>query len=162
MHEVDDVAEFFSQPRPPWSRVRWIHVAGLQEPGSVQRLAEKYELHPLTMEDVLSGTQRPKVDAFGGGESGMNARLFVTTRALEIQDGRLRSEQISIFLGHNTVLSFEEGPTSQWHQVRQRLIGRGPTSAHRGRQLPRVRDAGHSGGRRVPHPRPLRWRSRGA
>lgn len=125
VHEVEDVAEFFSQRRPAWSRVRWIHVAGLQEPGAVQRLAEKYELHPLTMEDVLSGSQRPKVDAFGGGESGMNARLFVTTRALEIQDGRLRSEQISIFLGHNTVLSFEEGPTSQWHQVRQRLMTEG-------------------------------------
>lgn len=125
VREVEDVTELIGQHRPEWSRVRWIHMAGLQDLAVVQAIAEKYELHPLSMEDLLSGSQRPKIDAFGGGESGMNARLFITTRALEIRDGRLRSEQISIFLGHSTVLSFEEGPASQWGPLRQRLTADG-------------------------------------
>ena len=40
---------------------------------------------------------------------------------LELADGHLRSEQISIFLGHKTLLTFQESPGDVWDGVRQRL-----------------------------------------
>lgn len=123
--EVDDVAAFLAQHRPEWSAVRWINVVGLGDRAVIRGLAEKYELHPLSIEDLLSGSQRPKLDAFGGGESGHNARLFITTRALRVVGGDLRNEQISIFLGHHTVLTFEEESTGLWGPVLQRLRASG-------------------------------------
>ena len=121
VEEVTDAGGFGGRHRPDWSAVRWVSVVGLRDVEVVRALAEKYELHPLSIEDLLSGSQRPKVDAFGGGESGHNARLFITTRALEVVHDELRSDQISIYLGHHTVLTFEEHPTGLWDPIHRRL-----------------------------------------
>ena len=51
----------------------------------------------------------------------MQARLFVIARMLDLSDGHLRGEQISIFLGHNTVLTFQESPGDVWDGIRQRI-----------------------------------------
>ena len=50
--EVDDVAAFLAQHRPEWSAVRWINVVGLGDRAVIRGLAEKYELHPLSIEDL--------------------------------------------------------------------------------------------------------------
>ena len=39
----------------------------------------------------------------------MRARLFVVTRALHLNNNQLSSEQVTLFLGHRTVLTFQEG-----------------------------------------------------
>ena len=49
------------------------------------------------------------------------ARLFIIVRMLELQAGHLKSEQISIFLGHRTVLTFQETPGDVWGGIRQRI-----------------------------------------
>ncbi len=118
---VEDIGAFLEQHRPDWSAVRWINVTGLEDMAAIRALAGKYELHPLSIEDLLSGSQRPKIDAFGGAGSGQNARLFITTRALRVREGRLRSEQVSVFLGHHTVLTFAEADPGLWENVRQRI-----------------------------------------
>ncbi len=121
VQEIVDLEDFLGHHRPEWSRVRWINVEGLSDMRAIHALATKYELHPLAIEDVLHVTQRPKVEAYGGEDSELLARLFIVARALVFEDGRLRSEQISIFLGHKTVLTFREGPSPLWDPIRQRL-----------------------------------------
>jgi magnesium transporter len=118
---IQDLHDFLAHHRPEWSKVRWINVEGLSDMGVVHALATKYELHPLAIEDVLHTTQRPKAEAYGGEDGETLARLFVVARAAYLQDKVLHGEQISIFLGHKTVLTFCEQPSDLWDAVRQRL-----------------------------------------
>ena len=118
--EVTDIEAFVARHRPDWSVVRWINVDGLTDLGVVRALGEKYNLHPLAIEDVLHVSHRPKVEPYVA-EGRYQARLFVIVRMLDLQDGRLHSEQISVFLGHNTVLTFQESPGDVWDVVRQRI-----------------------------------------
>ncbi|MCU0293896.1 MAG: magnesium/cobalt transporter CorA, partial [Thermoanaerobaculaceae bacterium] len=87
-------------------------------------LAIKYDLHPLAIEDVLHLSQRPKLDAYDAA-SEHQARLFVIVRMLQLVEDRLESEQVSIFLGHKTVLTFQEAPGDVWDPIRTRLQTRG-------------------------------------
>lgn len=125
MHGALDLETFLVGHRPEGTKVRWIDVAGLADLKAIGLLAQKYELHPLAVEDLLNTATRPKVDAYAGGEPGLNARLFIVARMLELKDRRLESEQISIFLGHNTVLTFQETPGDVWDPIRQRINAKG-------------------------------------
>ena len=87
VQEIANLADFLAQHRPEWSAARWIRVQGLQNMETIRAIAEKYELHPLAIEDVLTA-QRPKVEDFhGSGEH--PGRLFVVARVIEFADHRL-------------------------------------------------------------------------
>jgi len=122
---IDDLEDFVGQHRPEWSVVRWISVVGFSNLNVIHTLAKKYDLHPLAVEDVLHGWQRPKVESYGGEESDFQARLFIVTRMLYIEDEILHHEQLSIFLGHNTVLTFQETGNDRWNSIRQRIRAKG-------------------------------------
>jgi magnesium transporter len=128
--QVDDIEDFINRHRPERVAVRWIDVDGLSDMGVVHTLATKYELHPLAVEDLLNLHDRPKVEPYGGEGTGIRARLFIVARTLELTEGRLISKQISIFLGHNTVLTFRETPGSEWDHVRQRVRAAGSRLRH--------------------------------
>jgi magnesium transporter len=125
VQEIDDLEDFVGHHRPEWSTVRWINVAGLTNMNAIHALATKYDLHPLAIEDLLQTTQRPKVESYGGDESELLARLFIVTRVLEIKAGRLTHHQVSIFVGHKTVLTFQETDGSEWNPIRQRIKAKG-------------------------------------
>jgi len=123
--EIEDLDSFLAKHRPDWSTVRWINVERLTDMNVVHALATKYNLHPLAVEDVLHTTQRPKMEQYGGEDSEVQARLFIVTRAFHLQDGHLKHSQVSIFLGHNTVLTFQEAPNEIWQPIRHRLQSKG-------------------------------------
>ncbi len=118
--EVHDLAAFIGDHRPPWSAVRWINVDGLGDLGVVRAIAEKYHLHPLAVEDVLHVPQRPKVQAYDE-TADYQARLFVIVRMMAISQGELQTEQVSLFVGHHTVITFQESTGDVWDPIRQRL-----------------------------------------
>jgi magnesium transporter len=125
MQEIQNLEEFLELHRPDWTKVRWISVNGLSDMRAMKSLATKYDLHPLAIEDILQKTQRPKVESYGGEESEHMARLFIVTHALQIKNNHLHNEQVSIFLGHNTVLTFRDGPGTEWESILQRLKTKG-------------------------------------
>ncbi len=125
VQEISDLEEFVGKHRPEWSVVRWICMDGLSDMHAIHALATKYDLHPLTIEDLLHITQRPKIETYGGEDSEYLARLFIVTHALQIKEGRLHNQQVSIFLGHNTLLTFQDGLSSEWEPVRQRIKSKG-------------------------------------
>jgi magnesium transporter len=118
--EVQDLPAFIGRHRPEGTVVRWINVDGIEELSVVRALAEKYHLHPLAIEDVLHVPQRPRVQAYED-DGTYQARLFVIVRELELRDRQLHTEQVSIFVGHRTVLTFQETPGDVWDPVRQRI-----------------------------------------
>jgi len=125
VEEITDLEGFLAQHRPEWTAVRWINVAGLSDMSVMLSLATKYDLHPLAIEDIFQRTHRPKVEAYGGGETEFMARLFIITQALYTEGDELKNEQVSIFLGHKTVLSFQEGYNELWAPVMHRLNKKG-------------------------------------
>jgi magnesium transporter len=121
VQDVDDLKEFLGHHRPSWSVVRWINAEGLGDMDVIHALATKYELHPLAVEDILDVSQRPKVEFYGGEDSDLRARLFIVARALQVSEGELLHEQVSMFLGHATILTFQERASAMWEPIRQRL-----------------------------------------
>lgn len=118
--EIRDTAAFLADHRPDWTRVRWINVDSVADTELVHAIAAKYELHPLAIEDVLTPGQRPKFETYDA-EAEHHARVFIIVRMLQLVEGRLRSEQISIFLGRTTVLTFQESPGDIWDPIRERI-----------------------------------------
>ena len=125
VQEITDLEGFVGRHRPEWSHVRWISVDGLSDMHAIHALSTKYDLHPLAIEDLLHKTQRPKIESYGGEDSEYLARLFIVTHALQIKDGRLQNHQVSIFLGHNTLLTFQDAPNEAWDPIRQRIKAKG-------------------------------------
>ena len=117
---VDDLEDFLVHHRPEWAAVRWINVDGLSDPAPIRALAAKYGLHPLAIEDLLDTNQRPKIDAFLP-EGDLPARLFLIVRMVQLIEGFLSSEQISIFAGHRTILTFQQTQGDVWDPIRQRI-----------------------------------------
>ena len=125
IQEVQDLNAFLAHHRPEWSVVRWISVVGLSDMNAIHALTTKYDLHPLAVEDVLQARQRPKVEAYGGEESELPARLFIVAGMLYSREDKLHHEQLSLFLGHKTVLSFQESHARMWDSVLQRIKVKG-------------------------------------
>lgn len=121
---IDDVPGFLETHRPAWSRVRWIRVEGLADIDIVEALAEKYQLHPLAMEDVLHTVERPKVEDYQASE-GQPGRLFIVARAVELHDEELVSEQVSMFLGRSTLLTFQTTRNAAFDPILRRVQTRG-------------------------------------
>ncbi len=121
IQEVENLEEFLERHRPEWSAVRWIKVDGLSDRNAIHALATKYDLHPLAIEDLLHTSQRPKVESYGGQDSDFLARLFIVIQVPRINADTLQSAQISIFVGHNTVLTFQQAHSEIWDPIIQRI-----------------------------------------
>ncbi|OWZ24537.1 CorA Metal Ion Transporter [Phytophthora megakarya] len=65
MLRQENLHEFFTAHRPDWVNVRWINLDG-RDSLNLKRLAIKYRLHPLAIEDTIEGHERPKFDRYDG------------------------------------------------------------------------------------------------
>jgi len=120
--EPADLDAFLHPKRPDWTAVRWINVDGLTDPAVIRTMAKWYKLHPLAVEDVLHTPQRPKVEPFAG-EGTFRARLFLIARMVlwDTEQEAPVSEQVSMFLGNRTVITFQERPGDVWDPIRERI-----------------------------------------
>jgi magnesium transporter len=102
--------EFLSQ----WP-ITWVNVEGLGDAHTIQELGRIFHLHPLALEDVVNVHQRAKAEQY-------QEHLFMVARMVEY-NGQLETEQLSLFLGRNFVVTFVEDPGDSFNPVRQRLRG---------------------------------------
>ena len=120
VEKVEDLEFFMIYHRPEWASVRWINVDGLSDMNVIRAFAEKYDIHPLAVEDILSiANQRPKVDYYG--DETLKARLFMILRMVEMKEDHIATESIAMILGHKTIITFQPTPGDVWDPVRQRL-----------------------------------------
>lgn len=97
-------------------RLSWINIDGLRK-ADVELVCEHFEIHPLLVEDILSINQRPKMDE-------VETVMFCLLNMLYYNDEKqtVESEQISIVLGKNFVISFQEDATRDvFDPLRQKL-----------------------------------------
>ena len=105
----------------------WIQTVGL-DPRRLSGLGEPFGLHPLVLEDIQTTDQRTKMEDLGDS-------LFLTAKILSLaqEPGKsvLQAEQLSLVLGSNYLLSFQERESPLFEPIRERLrSGKG-----KGRQM---------------------------
>ena len=83
----------------------WINIDGLKK-NEVERICNHFGVHQLITEDILSIGQRPKMDDINGLVFCLLYMLYFNDK-----DSAVETEQISIILGKNFVLSFQEDAT---------------------------------------------------
>ena len=94
----------------------WLNVHGVHDVEVIKKMGELFKLHPLVLEDILNTEQRPKVDEY-------DDYIFLETRHFHYDTANMTasSEQISLVLGHNFLLTFQERSTGAFEPVRERL-----------------------------------------
>jgi len=119
-HEVEDLGAFLAEPPPPDLTVRWIDIGGVSNPRLIQSLVEKYDLHPLAVEDVMNIPQRPKMELFNEN-SDEPTRAFIVARMVRPADDQVERQQVSIFLGQGIVITIQEHTDDVWDPIRERI-----------------------------------------
>lgn len=118
--DISDLSElivFFAN----WP-VTWVNVDPVEQGPEARLVIEKFakifSLHELVVDDIVNVHQRSKVEEY-------EEHLFVVTRML-IDKDEVETEQLSLFLGKNFVLTFREVPKDCLDPVRDKIRrGRG-------------------------------------
>ncbi len=109
---VDEAQALRSSPG-----VSWINVTGLHEVELLAQFGSAFGLHPLVLEDVLNTDQRPKLEDYG-------EYLYIVIKRLGNgnQTNEITTEQISLILGQNLVISFLESDSGVFNGVKERIL----------------------------------------
>ena len=100
---------------PTDASVTWVDVGGVHKMEILESFGKQFQLHPLLLEDIANTDQRPKFDDY-------DQHFFVVLKMLSLNDRQdVLVEQVSLVLGRNYVLSFQENGTDVFHSVRERL-----------------------------------------
>jgi len=112
--EVKTIEECFPFKKKPTTT--WINIDGLHEIEIIEKLGTHFEIHPLVLEDILNTDQRPKMEDF-------DKYIFFVLKMLygDEKNKEIHSEQISLILGKNFVISFQEGIGDVFDSVRGRI-----------------------------------------
>ncbi len=107
------VEECFSYRDKPTST--WVNVDGIHDVSLLEKLGTHFGLHPLVLEDILNTDQRPKFEDYGD-------YVYLVFKLLKFSDkNELSSEQMSLVIGKNFVLSFQERKEEVFNTIRERL-----------------------------------------
>lgn len=112
--EVKTIEEAF--PYRDKQTVTWINIDGIHNLDLIQKVGEHFDLHSLILEDIVNTSQRPKIEDFGD-------YIFIVLKMLYQNEGnsRIKEEQVSIILGSNFVISFQEQEGDIFNSIRERI-----------------------------------------
>jgi magnesium transporter len=94
--------------------VLWVNIDGVGDAETLQAVGQLFDLHPLALEDVANCRQRPKHEEY-------DACAFVVVRMPKLSELGFRNEQVSMFLGPNFVITFQEWAGDCFEPVRKRI-----------------------------------------
>jgi magnesium transporter len=112
--EVDTVEECFPFRDTP--TVTWINIDGLHEVRIIEKIGKHFSIHPLILEDILHTGQRPKMEDF-------EDYIFLVVKMFyyDEKDDEIKMEQVSLLLGSNFVISFQEREGDIFNPIRERI-----------------------------------------
>ncbi len=112
--EAKDVEECFPFKDKP--SVTWINIDGVHRVDMVEKIGKHFDLHPLVLEDLVNTEQRPKIEDFLD-------YVFIVLRMLHYdeKERETKAEQVSLVLGPNWVISFQESEGDVFDSIRERI-----------------------------------------
>jgi magnesium transporter len=119
----------------------WINISGLKDIDSIKRLCESYNIHPLTIEDILHTEQQPKIESFEEyrfismktiqrektfhHNQQRRKKLFSLFTKKEENDENADEfliDQVSIIIMKNVLITFQEIPGDPFDGIRKRIL----------------------------------------
>ncbi|MDO9576219.1 MAG: magnesium/cobalt transporter CorA [bacterium] len=96
--------------------VTWINIDGIHQVEIIEKIGKHFDLHPLLLEDIVNTGQRPKMEDF-------EDYIFAVLKMLyyDEKDNEIKAEQVSIIVGSNFVISFQESEGDVFNPIRERL-----------------------------------------
>ncbi len=97
------------------NHVTWININGLNNVLDIEALGAHYNIHPLTLEDIVNTSHRPKLEEF-------DQYMFLVFKMLSIKDDTtIIYEHVSLIIGDDYVLTFQEADGDVFDELRDRL-----------------------------------------
>ena len=96
--------------------VTWINVDGVHQVDIIENIGKHFELHPLIREDIMNTEQRPKMEDF-------ERYIYVVLKMLyyDEEKNETKIEQVSLILGENFVISFQEMEGDIFDPIKERI-----------------------------------------
>jgi magnesium transporter len=96
-------------------KVSWINVSGIHDPNIIQNFGERFGIHPLIQSDIMNTELRPKFNV-------SSDYIFLILKIPYFDsNGKLKINQISILLGKNFVVTFQESEDDIFEPIRKRI-----------------------------------------
>lgn len=93
--------------------VKWINVDGVHQPELIEAIGKRFNIHPLTLEDIVNTSQRAKFEDY--------ENYVVSIMKMIDYADELRSEQLTVVLMEGMVISFQEVNGDAFDLIRNRL-----------------------------------------
>ncbi|MFH1371239.1 MAG: magnesium/cobalt transporter CorA [Planctomycetota bacterium] len=108
---IEECFQFKTKPT-----VTWINIDGIHDIKTIEKIGSHYDIHPLTLEDILTTSQRPKFED-------LEKYLFIVLNMLSFSEEKrqIQAEQVSMILGPNFVISFQESIGDVFEPIRDRI-----------------------------------------
>ena len=112
--ETKAMEECFSFRAKP--SVTWINIDGIHEIEILEKLGSCYGIHRLVLEDILNTDHRPKMEDHSD-------YIYMVLKMIAFDDKTqsIGVEQVSLILGSNFVISFQEREGEVFEQLRERI-----------------------------------------
>lgn len=113
--EINSVEEI--DPYTDTPQVTWVNVCGLHDTELIKQIGEKFNIHPLVLEDILNTETRPKIEI-------TDNYIFIAMKMLTNNNHKdhIGIEQVSFILGNSFVFSFLEKSDSIFVPISERVI----------------------------------------
>jgi magnesium transporter len=96
------------------STIKWLDIDGIHQPQDIAAIGKYFNIHPLTQEDIMSTDQRPKFEEY--------PNYTAATFRMLSYDTSIQSEQLTVLLLPNVVLTFQESNAKDaFNVIRERL-----------------------------------------
>lgn len=110
-HNIQDISQL--KPLLSTSKIHWINLDGIDDTVSVSEIGKLFNLHPLTIEDVINTDQRAKFEDYDYYIALMLKMLYL--------ENEVKTEQLCIILSEHTVITFQEHHGDPFEAIRDRI-----------------------------------------
>jgi magnesium transporter len=112
--QVEHIEDCF--PYKNTDTVTWINIDGLRNTDVIEKIGKNFDIHPLILEDLNNTGQRPKMED-------LDQYLYINLKMLQwIEDEKeIKFEHVSMIIGSNYLISFQEDVGDAFDPVRERI-----------------------------------------
>ncbi len=113
-HKTNNVEEVFKYRDT--KTVSWLNITGIHDKDIIKKIGEHYKLHPLLLEDLMNTRQRPKLEVYKN-------EIFMVIKMIYYNEEKqqVETEQVSLIMGKDFLISFLEDPGDVFDPVRIRI-----------------------------------------